>query len=79
MSYKYTVSIPRAKTVSGIGDTTPPVESYDLGPKIRAAIAAGGFAFLGGTIALWTILAIIWLVGARPPWQIFVLFPPSRS
>lgn len=53
-SYRYTVSIPKTRTVGGEGDTTPPVESYDLGPKIRAAVACGVFASLFGGV-LWSI------------------------
>jgi hypothetical protein len=52
-SYKYTVSVPKTRTIGGEGDTTPPVESYDLGPKIRAAIACGVFVSLF-VCAIWT-------------------------
>jgi hypothetical protein len=52
-SYKYTVSIPKTRTIGGEGDTTPPVESYDLGPKIRAAIACGVFVSLFAC-AIWS-------------------------
>jgi len=34
------------------GDTTPPVESYDLGPKIKAAVACGVFT--------WIFFSVIW-------------------
>jgi len=55
--YRYTVSIPRAKTISSPGDTTPPVESYDLGPKIRAAIACGVFVSLFACV-LWSAFTL---------------------
>lgn len=46
----YRISYPTAATKGGGGDTIVPVESYDLGPKIKAAIACGAFVALGLTV-----------------------------
>lgn len=54
-------------------DTTPPASSYDLGQKIRAAIAAGAFRALGVGLLLTTawaaLLVLAALVGWLPPWR----------
>jgi hypothetical protein len=63
-SYKYTVSVPRARGIGGESDTTPPVESYDLGQKVRAALAAGAFKGLKLVLVLVAIVAIVLIVAA---------------
>jgi hypothetical protein len=50
-------------------DTTPPASSYDLGQKIRAAVAAGIFVWVGLTVLMWAALAVIREFGGRPPWE----------
>jgi hypothetical protein len=73
MSYKYTVSIPKTKTIGGgEGDTTPPVESYDLGQKVKAALAAGVFKGLKLVLVLVAIVGTVLILAA------FVdLLPPA--
>jgi hypothetical protein len=52
-------------------DTTPPASSYDLGQKIRAAVAAGIFVWVGLTVLMWAVLAMIREFGGHPPWKVW--------
>lgn len=60
----YRISIPRTGTVSSSGDTTPPVESYDLGQKVKAAIAAGVFKGLKLALILMGITGGVLILAA---------------
>ena len=76
----YRISVPAAaiKGGGGGGDTTPPVESYDLGQKIRAALALGAFVTVGLTVLLWAGLFLV--ASFHPaPWQAWAFVPCLAS
>ena len=56
-------------------DTVPPASSYDLGQKIKAALAAGAFWFSALLVVGWALLVLATLADNRPPWELWLYVP----